>query len=411
VGAAAQLSSAAPLFGHGNSVVVGTSVDSGSTRYAAEGELGALNDDLSVSGVGVVIDQRAGPSAQPPIEAPVAVSARNVYGGLYAIDVFDVTSALSWTVGGRLNVAHVALVDRLGGGAGGTHDFTRFDPGTGLTYKVSDDLGLYAGYSESNRAPTPGELACADPAAPCLLDAFLVSDPPLKQVVARDIEFGLRGGFALDALSGHFSWKAGAWRTDTSNEILLLPTDINGFGFFQNAGSTRRQGIDLHLEYRDGLWTMSLGYSYLHAAFRDALTLSSNSPSADADGLVFAAPGDRIPLNPAHSLVASLDYAITPAWSVGADLRAQSGQYLVGDESNQETPLPGFATLGLRMAYTLGRLTLFGEARNLFDARYYSYGAFTELDGLPPSSSLSDPRTYSPAPGRILLAGVRVRSD
>ena len=45
---------------------------------------------------------------------------------------------------------------------------------------------------------TPDELAdvlerCADPARPCLIATFLVADPPLKQVVSRTLEAGVRG--------------------------------------------------------------------------------------------------------------------------------------------------------------------------------------------------------------------------
>ncbi len=407
-GIAVQLSWTAPILGHGNTFVLGGSLDQGQTDYAAYGELGSLLDDLAVVGSGVVIDQALSPTASPPIEAPVSVGARNTYGGLYAIDVFDITPALAWTLSGRLNTADVKLTDRLGGGLDGDHGFSRINPGTGLAYKVSDALTAYGGYSQSNRAPTAGELSCADPAAPCLLDAFLVSDPPLKQVVSHTYEFGLRGRFQVDALPGVISWNAGAYRTDADNDILLLATDINGFGFFQNAGTTRHQGIDAHLGYRDARWRLDANYSYLEATFRNAQALSSNSPSADANGLIYVSPGDRLPLNAANRLTLSADYAATPAWSVGADLRLQSGEYLVGGESNQEPKLAGFAAVDLRTADALGsHFTLFADVQNLFDRRYYTYGAFTELDGLPPTFNLSNPRTYSPAPGRLFFAGLR----
>ncbi len=97
---------------------------------------------------------------------------------------------------------------------------------------------------------------------------------------------------------------------------------------------------------------------------------------------------------------------------MGADLRLQSGQYLAGDESNQELKLPSFATMNLRSAYRLSRrLEFYGEVENLFDRRYYTYGAFTGLDGLPPSLSLTNPRTYSPAPGRNFFVGLRAQFD
>jgi outer membrane receptor protein involved in Fe transport len=67
----------------------------------------------------------------------------------------------------------------------------------------------------------------------------------------------------------------------------------------------------------------------------------------------------------------------------------------------------GYATIDLRSAYRLtSRLRLFGEIQNLQDRRYFTYGAFTGLDGLPPNFNLSNPRTFSPAPGRLFYGGV-----
>jgi outer membrane receptor protein involved in Fe transport len=68
--------------------------------------------------------------------------------------------------------------------------------------------------------------------------------------------------------------------------------------------------------------------------------------------------------------------------------------------------------LALHSAYRIAPgYTVFGEIDNVFDKRYSTYGAFTELDGLPPSFTLSDPRTLSPAPGRLFFAGVRMTLD
>ncbi|HEX3654027.1 MAG TPA: TonB-dependent receptor [Rhizomicrobium sp.] len=412
VGGAAQLSWATSLGGHGNNLVIGASVDHGDTNYSAFGELGTLLDSLKVVGAGVIIDEAQNPNASPPIETPVHLDAQNSYGGIYAMDVFDITPVLSWTLSGRLNTAGLKVTDLRGTALDGEHTFLRFNPGTGIAYKLSPELTTYAGYSESNRAPTAGELSCADPAAPCILDAFLVSDPALKQVTSRTYELGLRGRFTVPALDGQFTWNIGAYRTDADNDIRLLATDINGFGFFANAGTTRHQGVDAHLGYRDARWKLAANYSYLDVTFRDALVLSSNSPAANGDGVIFVRPGDRIPLNPVHRLTFTADYAILPAWSIGVDLRLQGSEYLAGDDSNQERQLPGFATANLRSAYALdARFSVYGEIQNLFDRRYYTYGAFTALDGLPPNFNLTDPRTYSPAPGRLFFAGVRAALD
>ena len=123
------------------------------------------------------------------------MNARSTYYGLYVTDVFDITSRLSANAGARLNVAKIGMSDLLGTSPdlNGNYTFTRLNPMAGLSYKATDNVTAYGGYSQSNRAPTPLELGCANPSKPCLLEGFLVSDPPLKQVVAKTYEVGLRG--------------------------------------------------------------------------------------------------------------------------------------------------------------------------------------------------------------------------
>jgi iron complex outermembrane receptor protein len=408
VGAAVQASLSAPVLDHGDSLVLGASVDHGWTQYGAQGELGTLESNLEVVGAGVIIDQGLSPTAQPPIETPVSVAADNTYTGVYGLNVLDLTPRLSWTLSGRLNIAQISLADRLGDSLNSHDTHGRFNPGTGLTYRLTAGLTIHGGYSESNRAPTAGELSCANPASPCLLDAFLVSDPPLKQVVSRTWEGGLRGRWSIGR-SAQLSWNASAFRTDAADDILLLATQINGFGYFQNTGGTRRQGVDLNFSYRDPHWTVNASHAYLQATFLSAETLSSNSPAADANGLIQVRPGDTLPMNPASRATLSVDRIVSPAWRLGADLRAQSGQYLVGDESNQEPKLPGFITVGLHTEVQINRrIQLFGEIENLFDARYYTYGTFTDLGGLPPNFNLTNPRAYSPSEGRNFTIGARL---
>jgi iron complex outermembrane receptor protein len=407
-----QASLTAPLGKHANSLVIGASFDHGVTRYSAFGELGTLQDNLRVVGSGVIIDQGRSPTAQPPIESPVDVVVGNSFVGLYAIDVLDVTPRLALTLSGRWNSAGISLRDQTGGSLNADHRFSRFNPGVGLAFKASGGLTVYAGYSESNRAPTAAELSCADPTSPCLLGAFLVSDPKLKQVVSRNFELGLHGRFGVGGLLGTFSWAVSTFRTQAQNDILLVATNINGFGFFKNAGATRRQGIDARFGYRDSSWRVNASYAYVDATFRNAQALSSNSPAADPGGLIFVRRGSRLPMSPTHRLTLSADYDATPAWSLGADVRWQSGQYLVGDESNQQPKLPGFATANLRTSYKIGaKMELFGEIENLFDKHYFTYGAFAALDGLPANVRLSNPRTYSPAARRAFTVGTRVQFD
>src|SRR3546814_6402178 len=78
--------------------------------------------------------------------------------------------------------------DRIGTALNGDHRFRRLNPGLEFDYRLSQGLNLRVGYAQSNRAPTPAELSCADENAPCSLANFFIADPPLKQVVAKSWE-------------------------------------------------------------------------------------------------------------------------------------------------------------------------------------------------------------------------------
>jgi iron complex outermembrane receptor protein len=400
VGGTVQAANNDKVFGLDNQFVVGSSLDHGNVRFKASSELGTIGNDLFVTGTGVIIDQPDGEVA------PVDLKTRNTYYGLYATDTVDLTSRLSVTAGGRFNLAQINLEDQLGTSLNGNHQFSRFNPVIGATYKLTPNATVYAGYSEANRAPTPVELACADPAHPCLLDNFLVADPTLKQVVSRTYEAGIRGQFA-PGRNERFSWSFGVFTTDSSDDIIRVLSEIAGRGFFQNAGTTRRQGIEATANYSSNRWTVFATYSLVDATFLNTLTLSSpNNPLAVA-GLITVHPGNHLPGVPLHRFKAGVDYAVQDDWTVGADMIAVSGQYLVGDESNLNPKLPGYWVANLHTTYKVSKqVEVFGQVRNLFDKHYFTGGLFFQTDSIP-FLNLSDPRTVAPGAPRAFYAGLR----
>jgi outer membrane receptor protein involved in Fe transport len=238
-GVSLQATNSDQLFGHNNQFVVGGSFDSSVTRFTASAELGTIGPNFVVSGSGIFLGQSGDPGFDRPGRAshhqPVqrALRARHVRRHQCVLD----------HGGGRFNTARISSRTRSAAALNGNDTFNRFNPIIGGTYKITPELTAYAGYSEANRAPTPLELGCADPAHPCIIAAFLVSDPPLKQVVSRTVEAGLRGTKELNI--GTLGWKLGAFRAENTDDILAIPSPVlQGFGYFQNVGSTRRQGIE-----------------------------------------------------------------------------------------------------------------------------------------------------------------------
>jgi outer membrane receptor protein involved in Fe transport len=415
-GLSLQATNTDQLFGHDNHFTVGASFDTSVTYFTASAELGTIGSNYVVSGSGIFLGQTAGPVdpvtglAGPGI-GPVDLRTTNTYTGIYALDTFDVTKAFSITGGGRFNVAQISLQDQIGTSLNGNETFNRFNPIIGATYKITPELTAYAGYSEANRAPTPLELGCADPVHPCIIAAFLVSDPPLKQVVSHTYEAGLRGTKELNI--GTLGWKLGGFRATNTDDILAIPSQLTGFGYFQNVGSTRRQGIEAEVTLKSATFQSYASYAFVDARYLDAMVLGSpNSPFADSDGNIQVLPGDQIPGIPRHRIKVGFDYAISDAFKVGADGLFVSSQYFVGDGSNQFPKLPSYAVMNLHASYQINKtFQIYGRVNNVFDNRYASYGTFFNTTDLPNFANggapFTDPRSLSPAQPRAFYAGLR----
>ena len=398
-----QATETAPLFGRGNHLVAGASLDHGSVGYSASSQIGSIASNLVVNGAGYTIDQPSGDLA------PVSLNTTNDYVGLYATDTFEATDRLAITASFRENLAFIGLADQTGTALDGSHSYNRFDPAIGATWKLAPSVTAYGDYAETSRAPTPGELACADPTRPCLLDNFLVSDPQLKQVVARTWEGGLRGAWRPGPNEGRLTWTLDLYRTDTANDIVNLASPLSGFGYFQNVGGTRRQGFDAAAQYAVERWSFYADYGFIDATFQSGFTTNSpNNPYATG-GVITVQPGDRLPSIPRNQLKLGGDFAPIAAVKLGADLILASSQYLRGDESNLNPQIPGYAVVDLDASWALtDHLELFGLVQNLFDQRYDTFGVFFD-PAQAPGFGLTNPRSLSPAAPLGIFLGVRAK--
>jgi len=399
-GVTLQVTGNRPLFDLPNFFTAGFSLDSSSIGFRSTSTLGRIFPSLQVAvdptlaGSGSIVHANGSIGY-----APVTLGATTDYYGFYAVDALDLSDNLTLTAGLRVNAADIVTRDRSGVAAelNGKHGYGHVNPLAGLTWKVSDGISLFGSYSQANRAPTPLELDCADPARPCLLEGSLVADPPLAQVVSHSYQAGVRGGTNL--ADGKLDWSIGLFRTDSDNDIVALASTIAGRGYFANVPSTQRQGADLSAHYAAQGWSAYASYSYLDATYQFTGTLASpNNPGANAAGNVTVTPGRRIPLNPANTVRAGGDVDVMEGISLGGELAFTGSQGFDGDPSNLNAKLPSTLVVNLRAAWQIDeRWQLFGVVDNLFDNRDALYGAYFD----PASSTglvtpvLTDPRTLT----------------
>lgn len=217
-------------------------------------QFGYLNPDrVSITTIPFYADGTSN-SNGVPVDARVNLHGSVNTPGVYATDTFAF-GKWSFTVAGRYNHEHLQNFDRIpgsipgsngsDGGRGslnGDYIFQRFNPSVGVTYSPGSLATAYFSYSEANRAPTTMELGCADPNYPCNLPNALVGDPPLKQVVTRTFEVGVRS-----SAERSLRWSAAYFFSQNYNDLLFVSSDQTGLGYFMNFGKTRRDGVEFSL--------------------------------------------------------------------------------------------------------------------------------------------------------------------
>jgi iron complex outermembrane receptor protein len=208
--------------------------------------------------------------------------------------------------------------------------------------------------------------------------------------------------------------------TESTDDIINVASSVvPNFGFFQNAGKTLRQGIEAKVDYRQDRWKAYANYTFVDATYQSALTLQSpnNPAAADPDNpLIFVKPGDHIPGIPAHRFKAGVEYAVTDAWKVGADLNVVGSQFLIHDDTNQNPKVPAYAVLNLHTSYQVTpNIEVFGLINNALNQHYYVAGTFFDTSGFTSAGSapnflaLNDPRTFLPGMPFAAYAGVKAK--
>ncbi len=395
------------LFKHDNNLTVGVNYDYATVSFDSDTELGSLTDTRGTTRSGILVD-----------ESRVRLHTNTSTVGVYLTDSFSITDKLTATVAGRYNYTHVNMFDKYINDPAktldGSHTFERLNPSAGLTYQALDNLNLYANYSESTRTPSPMELSCADPASPCKLPNSFVADPDLKQVVAKTWEAGVRGDLNK-LIEGDIKWNLGFFHTINHDDIIFrrdAASNIISQGYFSNVGKTRRYGIEAgtnvdyqHLFSSIDNWHFAANYTYLNARFLSPF--DTVNPLEPDESLVVNA-GSKIPGLPEHIFKAAVGVDLWEKMSVGVTGEYSGDRYLRGDEANHNAKLSGYWLFNATAEYKVTKnFSVFGKLDNIFDKRYYSFGAYgdaTQVLG----NDYNDGRFVSPGMPRAGWVGVRL---
>lgn len=293
--------------------------------------------------------------------------------------------AARWTVnaGVRHSLVRFSSADRYivgtNGNDSGSVRYSATLPAAGITYAPSTQWRVYAAAGRGFETPTFNELAYRATGSGLNF--------ALRPSRSDNLEAGVKWRSAADAAT-RAEWTAAVFHTATQDEIITQ-SNVGGRSTFQNAGATRRRGLELAASVAPARhWLAQMSYTLLDARYRDAFACPVNANLCPA-GAVPA--GNRIPGTARNALALDVGWRPPTGWRAGLDAR-YLGSVAVNDVNSDAAA--SFVTLGAHVGYVaeVNRWRLVATARidNLTDRRYAGSVIVNEGNG----------RYFEPAAGR-----------
>lgn len=257
-------------------------------------------------------------------------------------------------------------------------------PVAGLLYAPTDNLRLYATAGKGFETPTLNETAYRT-------DGSTGLNLGLKPSRSNNLEAGVKGRTPAGAAT-RLEWSAAVFQTATQDEIVSQ-TNVGGRSTFQNAGTTRRSGLELASSLAlPGNWLMQLSYTWLDARYRDAFLTCAATPCATPNVAVPA--GNRIPGIARTALALEAGWRPARGWRGGVEAR-YLGNVPVNDLNSDAAASFTVAAAHVGYAVEAGGWKVLGTLRldNLFDKKYAGSVIVNEGNG----------RYFEPAAGRTWL--------
>jgi iron complex outermembrane recepter protein len=302
----------------------------------------------------------------------------------YAQAVWKFAPRWSLTGGVRRSSVRFSSDDHYVAGANGNDSggvsYGATLPAAALMYALLPQLHGYAAFGRGFETPTFNELAYRPDGTPGL-------NFGLRPSRSANIEVGVKGRSSSQRL--RTEWSAALFQIDTQDEIVTQ-TNSAGRSTFQNAGATRRRGLELAWTGRLApAWQVQISQSWLDVRYRDGFKTCAATPCI-APSLAVPA-GNRIPGTAQSATAAEVSWHPERGWQGGAELRRSSRVYVNDTNSDAASR---FTTLALHAGYVFDvrNWTLSATVRvdNALDKRYAGSVIVNEGNG----------RYFEPAPGR-----------
>jgi len=304
---------------------------------------------------------------------------------LYGEAKWQLMEPLALTLNGRYdnivsgyssNIPLTAAQVSAGKIASASKTFNVMSERVGLNYVVATDMELYSNISNGFRVPTATQLygSTISPTGSVL------GNPNLKPETAWNKEVGLRGkreilGTSVDMDIAIYQLDRDDFILNTGGQYQTTPT-ASGTEQYQNIGGVRNRGLEAGFK-TDGRQTLSadLAYTYLNAVFTryNDYWMAMGSRSAPQPSVHYNNTGNVVPRSPKHRLNFTTKYRLDPAFTLTAEMNAQSGSY--GDEVNKVW-VEGRAIYNVMANYEIkqaggNKFAFFARVDNLFDRFYF----------------------------------------
>jgi iron complex outermembrane recepter protein len=303
--------------------------------------------------------------------------------GIFLQNELSVSERVQLSFGVRFDEVEFEITDRYfldGRDDSGSKQFDDTSPMVGLVVELTDGLNFYTTYSSAFETPTTTEFNRQDG-----LGGFNQS---LVPQVARNFEVGLRG-----AIGDSQRYEVAVFTIDVEDELIGREIPASpGRNFFENAGETGREGLELSWSATptDRIET-TVSYTYSDFKFdRFVETLGTNT--FNRSGLIIPGTAENV-------LFGEFAYRAPRGWYAAADVLFVDEQF--GDNANTVV-IDDYTLMNLRFGYDVDLgggnfgLSPFVGINNLTDETYTSNVRLNAAFN----------RYFEPGPGRNAYAGI-----